>query len=208
MWLSAQSSRFRPSDRDLLRAPAFPREPNSGAPRLDFSPHRIRETSTGERAAPPGQDKLIFDAATAKKICSFLSPSYRNMNGPPFTGILLGMMVMTAGCSAPGTGSGATGSIATTTIRPAEATRPDVLSFGQAGRFEVGAVEELVLHDAKRAKDLPLRVTYPRGGDRHPLIVWSHGAGGSKDNYQPIVTHWASHGYVDSANAQRFSRLA
>ena len=106
------------------------------------------------------------------------------------------MTVMMAGCSAPGTESSVPRSIPTATIRPAEAIPPDVRSFGQAGRFEIGAVEKLVLHDTKRAKDLQLRVTYPRGGDRHPLIVWSHGAGGTKDNYQPIVTHWASHGYV------------
>ncbi|MFW6336927.1 MAG: alpha/beta hydrolase family protein [Phycisphaeraceae bacterium] len=48
--------------------------------------------------------------------------------------------------------------------------------------------------------ELQLRVTWPRekpGAARgYPLIVWSHGATGSKDMYQPLVRHWVSHGYV------------
>src|SRR5262245_63537726 len=45
-------------------------------------------------------------------------------------------------------------------------------------------------------KDLQLRVHYPSGTGRYPLIVWSHGAGGSKDNYLTLMEHWASYGYV------------
>ena len=118
------------------------------------------------------------------------------MRGYPFTRSLV-ILVTVAGCSAPDKRSSAMGPNAgTTTVGPSKVDRPGVQSFGESGRFEIGAVENLLLHDDKREKDLQLRVTYPRGGGRHPLIVWSHGAGGSKDNYQPLVTHWASHGYV------------
>lgn len=56
-----------------------------------------------------------------------------------------------------------------------------------------------VLHDNKREKDLPVRVVYP---DRFaidgpaPTIIFSHGAGGSGNFYNPLAFEWASHGYI------------
>jgi predicted dienelactone hydrolase len=41
-----------------------------------------------------------------------------------------------------------------------------------------------------------IRITAPAGKGPFPVIVWSHGLGGSKDAYQPLVKHWAEHGYV------------
>ncbi len=64
------------------------------------------------------------------------------------------------------------------------------------GPCEIAAVLKLVLHDAGRDKDLPLRITHPTHGGPHPVIIWSHGATGSKDGYQPLIRHWASQGYV------------
>jgi predicted dienelactone hydrolase len=64
------------------------------------------------------------------------------------------------------------------------------------GPWKVEADGKLVLWDEERGKDLQLRVTFPAEGGPFPVIVWSHGATGSKDNYQPIVRHWVSHGYV------------
>ncbi len=55
---------------------------------------------------------------------------------------------------------------------------------------------EVVLHDSKRGKDVQLRVTWPDADGSFPVLVWSHGATGTKDMYQPLVRHWASHGYV------------
>lgn len=66
----------------------------------------------------------------------------------------------------------------------------------EPGPFTVGVVKELVLHDSKRGKDLELRITYPEGTGPFPVIVWSHGAFGSKDNYRPLTDYWASYGYV------------
>jgi predicted dienelactone hydrolase len=66
----------------------------------------------------------------------------------------------------------------------------------EQGSHAITAVEKLVLRDAKRDKDLQLRITYPQGAATHALIVWSHGAFGSKDAYQPLVRHWTSHGFV------------
>jgi len=52
------------------------------------------------------------------------------------------------------------------------------------------------LQDAARSKRLAIRVTYPQAAGRYPLIVFSHGAGGSGDNYLDLTRHWSEHGYV------------
>ena len=64
------------------------------------------------------------------------------------------------------------------------------------GPYAVKAVKQIVLRDDDRAKDLQLRVTWPDGDGPFPVIVWSHGATGTKDFYQPLIRHWASHGYA------------
>jgi predicted dienelactone hydrolase len=79
-------------------------------------------------------------------------------------------------------------------LRAQEETSGD--AFAKPGRHAIASVDKLVLRDAKREKDLQLRITHPTGDGRHPIIIWSHGAFGSKDAYRPLVTHWASHGYV------------
>ena len=52
------------------------------------------------------------------------------------------------------------------------------------------------LHDAKRNKDLPVRVLIPKTGSHFPIIVFSHGAGGSGKNYFVLTQYWATHGYI------------
>jgi len=64
------------------------------------------------------------------------------------------------------------------------------------GLHRVQSIDQLILHDAKRAKDLPVRITYPAARGSFPLIIFSHGAGGSKDGYTELTRYWASHGYV------------
>jgi dienelactone hydrolase len=64
------------------------------------------------------------------------------------------------------------------------------------GPCSVDTVKSITLHDVKRDKDLQLRVSYPKEAGEYPVIVWSHGATGTKDMYDPIITHWVSHGYV------------
>lgn len=64
------------------------------------------------------------------------------------------------------------------------------------GPHPMERVVEVKLRDEKRGKDLAVRVTFPKETGRYPLIVFSHGMGGSKDGYLPLTEHWASHGYV------------
>ena len=64
------------------------------------------------------------------------------------------------------------------------------------GPLPVRSVELVEIPHKRRAAPLQVRVTYPEGRDASPVVVFSHYAGGSKDEYTPLVDHWASHGYV------------
>lgn len=63
---------------------------------------------------------------------------------------------------------------------------------------------DITLHDGARAKDLELRIRAPKlpasaPDATHaplPLIIFSHGAGGAKDAFPDLSTHWASRGYI------------
>jgi predicted dienelactone hydrolase len=68
-----------------------------------------------------------------------------------------------------------------------------------AGPWKV-ASEDLVLRDERRQKDLEITVRHPVvdavAADRFPLVVFSHGAGGSRAAFPDLTAHWASHGYI------------
>ena len=64
------------------------------------------------------------------------------------------------------------------------------------GAFEAGTIEEMLLHDSKRNKDLPVRIDFPKSKGTFPVIVFSHGAGASGSSYVPLTRFWATHGYV------------
>jgi predicted dienelactone hydrolase len=55
---------------------------------------------------------------------------------------------------------------------------------------------ELELHDTKRKRDIPLKVYYPKGKTSLPLVIFSHGLGGSCESYSYLGEYWAEHGYV------------
>jgi predicted dienelactone hydrolase len=57
-------------------------------------------------------------------------------------------------------------------------------------------VMDFPLRDADRNRDIPLKAYLPEGEGPFPVIVFSHGAGGSKDGYAYLGTYWAKHGYV------------
>ncbi|MFM9995759.1 MAG: alpha/beta hydrolase family protein [Phycisphaerales bacterium] len=60
----------------------------------------------------------------------------------------------------------------------------------EAGPFKP-AMKELKLGE------LPIRVRYPRGATAPvPLVIFSHGMGGSFDAFAEVTAHWVSHGYV------------
>jgi len=52
------------------------------------------------------------------------------------------------------------------------------------------------LTDNKRGKVISLRVTYPTTPGQYPVVIFSHGAGNSKEGYRFLVRHWARAGYI------------
>ncbi|MCX7886347.1 MAG: dienelactone hydrolase family protein [Verrucomicrobiae bacterium] len=51
-------------------------------------------------------------------------------------------------------------------------------------------------HDAARNRELPVKIYAPANAANAPLIVFSHGLGGSREGYRFLTAHWASNGYV------------
>ena len=70
------------------------------------------------------------------------------------------------------------------------------IASGQTPATAVRTADKIVLHDAVRKKDVPVKVYYPQGAGPFPVIVFSHGAWASKDSYFALGQYWASHGYV------------
>src|SRR5437879_2685207 len=66
----------------------------------------------------------------------------------------------------------------------------------EPGPYAVSEVADLVLHDANRGKELHVRIFYPNDAGKYPVIVFSHGAGGSQTCCDGLTRHWASYGYV------------
>ena len=81
----------------------------------------------------------------------------------------------------------------------ASAARSPVISGAYKladGPHTVTEVPDIVLHDAKRDKVLHVRIFYPHEPGPYPVIVFSHGAGGSQSCCEALTRHWATYGYV------------
>jgi len=64
------------------------------------------------------------------------------------------------------------------------------------GPFETGEAV-VTIHDGARNKDLEVRVRFPKNSPAAvPLVLFSHGMGGSNTAFADLTSHWASHGYV------------
>ena len=82
------------------------------------------------------------------------------------------------------------------TAREKEQPKPYQYYGSKDDEIAIERIEKLVLQDKKRNKDLQLRVTFPKSAGPFPVIIFSHGLYGSKDNYLPLTEFWARHGYV------------
>lgn len=56
--------------------------------------------------------------------------------------------------------------------------------------------KDILLRDAGRDKELGLQVTFPGDEGVFPIIIWSHGLFGTKEDYSPLIDFWAENGYV------------
>lgn len=54
----------------------------------------------------------------------------------------------------------------------------------------------LVVVDAARAREIPVRVYLPTTATKAPVVLWSHGLGGSRDNSAYLGRHWSARGFV------------
>lgn len=60
-------------------------------------------------------------------------------------------------------------------------------------------VLDQIWHDEQRSRDIPvkLRIPAPRaGGERSPVILYSHAFGGSREDGERWGEFWAAHGYI------------
>lgn len=55
---------------------------------------------------------------------------------------------------------------------------------------------ELTVKDSARDREIPLRVYLPSQIEKAPVILFSHGLGGSKENGKYLANHWSKRGYV------------
>ena len=79
---------------------------------------------------------------------------------------------------------------------PLWANPPTVIAAARPG---VSTVEVLAQdwHDSTRDRDVPAKIYFPKSGTAPlPVIVFSHGLGGSRDSCEYLGRYWASHGYV------------
>lgn len=52
-------------------------------------------------------------------------------------------------------------------------------------------------HDVARDRDVPVKIYYPAtGSGPFPIIIFSHGLGGSREGYEYLGRYWAGCGYV------------
>jgi predicted dienelactone hydrolase len=79
---------------------------------------------------------------------------------------------------------------------PATAGAKDYAREIERTPLKINTIPELVLHDAKRNKDLRVRINCPQDGGPFPIVVFSHGAWGSKDGHVLLTELWASRGFV------------
>ncbi len=64
------------------------------------------------------------------------------------------------------------------------------------GPYNVSVIN-LDWYDAGRERQVPIRMYFPADGQGpFPVIIFSHGLGGSREGYEYLGRHWASHGLV------------
>jgi predicted dienelactone hydrolase len=55
---------------------------------------------------------------------------------------------------------------------------------------------DLTVHDAVRNRDIPVRIYLPANEKPEPVVLFSHGLGGSRSGSKFLGDRWAARGYV------------
>jgi dienelactone hydrolase len=74
-------------------------------------------------------------------------------------------------------------------------TPPPAADLARSG-LAVAVNADVVLNDPSRDREIPVRVTYPQGTGAFPVIVFSHGAGGSARTFDALARFWATRGFA------------
>ena len=69
------------------------------------------------------------------------------------------------------------------------------IDYGTPGRFAVRQLD-VTWRDEARHRDLPLRLRLPQGAERCPVVLFSHGLGGSRSGGSEWGEQWASQGFA------------
>src|SRR5260221_12352089 len=56
--------------------------------------------------------------------------------------------------------------------------------------------KDLIVKDAKRPREIPIRLYLPKEKKPAPVVLFSHGLGGSREGSAYLGNHWAARGYV------------
>jgi predicted dienelactone hydrolase len=75
------------------------------------------------------------------------------------------------------------------------AAKPSTYDPLAVGKKDVDSVT-FELKDKAREREIPIRVYLPETEKAVPVVIFSHGLGGSRDNNPYLGNHWAKRGYV------------
>src|SRR5579885_3303466 len=83
-------------------------------------------------------------------------------------------------------------------VAPAPAAAPKPIAYKPGpGPHEVARAHYDWVDAARQQRAVPVTVYAPKGGDGpFPVILFSHGLGGTRDGYAYLGRYWASYGYV------------
>jgi predicted dienelactone hydrolase len=71
-----------------------------------------------------------------------------------------------------------------------------VASCTSAAAGPAAAPLDVTVRDGSRSREIPLRVYRPSSTTPAPVVLFSHGLGGSREGSAYLGEHWAEHGYV------------
>lgn len=51
-------------------------------------------------------------------------------------------------------------------------------------------------HDSARNRDIPVKIYFPVTSGKYPVLIFSHGLGGTCEGYEYLGNHWSKNGYI------------
>jgi predicted dienelactone hydrolase len=101
--------------------------------------------------------------------------------------LLLAVVCLTAGMT-----------VASPALQPSPVSRALSAAYDPMAVFSAFTPKtvDLVVKDAARQRDIPIRIYLPDSRSEAPVVMFSHGLGGSRENNRYLGVHWAARGYI------------